>query len=34
MQRYNLEKEKKYNWITIIMHLEKIFTNIFPPVNV
>jgi hypothetical protein len=26
---FNMEKEKGYNWISIVMHLEKILT-IFP----
>jgi len=33
MSLYNMEKEKEYNWISIVMHLEKIFTNIFTLVN-
>jgi hypothetical protein len=25
MLLYNMEKEKEYNWISVVMHLEKIF---------
>jgi hypothetical protein len=28
MLLYNMEKEKEYNWISVVMRLEKIFINI------